>query len=119
MDADSEAGFICVHLRPSAVNASRLTSAATSSLALPGGWHRAKKELSPGVFPGKLAALMQQVNVAIIGGGTVGGGVFQALQRNGALMASRLGLALHVTHVAVRDLQKARAVKIPASVLTA
>jgi len=37
---------------------------------------------------------MQQVNLGIIGGGTVGGGVFQAVQRNGALMASRLGVRL-------------------------
>jgi homoserine dehydrogenase len=62
---------------------------------------------------------MRQVNLGIIGGGTVGGGVFQAIQRNGALMASRLGVALTVTRVAVRDLRKARAVHIPAKLLTA
>lgn len=61
---------------------------------------------------------MRQVNLAIIGGGTVGGGVFQALQRNGALMASRLGMELRVARVAVRDVRKARAVKIPAGLLT-
>jgi len=62
---------------------------------------------------------MRQVNLGIIGGGTVGGGVFQAIQRNGALMASRLGVSLTVARVAVRDLKKARAVKIPAGLLTA
>jgi hypothetical protein len=36
---------------------------------------------------------MQQVTFGLIGGGTVGGGVYQALQRNGTLMASRLGRA--------------------------
>ncbi|MEW6159897.1 MAG: homoserine dehydrogenase [Verrucomicrobiota bacterium] len=61
---------------------------------------------------------MQQVNLGIIGGGTVGGGVYQALHRNGALMASRLGVRLHVAKVAVRDLQKARAVHIPSALLT-
>ncbi len=61
---------------------------------------------------------MRQVNLGIIGGGTVGGGVFQAIQRNGALMASRLGVSLTVARVAVRDLKKARAVKIPAGLLT-
>ena len=61
---------------------------------------------------------MRQVNLGLIGGGTVGGGVFQAIQRNGALMASRLGVSLNVTRIAVRDLKKARAVKIPASLLT-
>ena len=61
---------------------------------------------------------MLQVNLGIIGGGTVGGGVYQAVQRNGALMMSRLGVRLHVAKVAVRDLRKARAVKVPAAVLT-
>ncbi|MHB8520187.1 MAG: homoserine dehydrogenase [Limisphaerales bacterium] len=62
---------------------------------------------------------MQQVNLGIIGGGTVGGGVFQAVQRNGALMASRLGVRLHVAGMAVRDVRKKRAVKIPPALLTA
>jgi len=61
---------------------------------------------------------MRQVNLGIIGGGTVGGGVFQAIQRNGALMASRLGVSLQITRIAVRNTKKARAVKIPAGLLT-
>jgi homoserine dehydrogenase len=61
---------------------------------------------------------MQQVRLAIVGGGTVGGGVVQALQRNGALMASRLGVELKLVKVAVRNPAKARAVKIPARLLT-
>src|SRR5262245_17764878 len=61
---------------------------------------------------------MQQVNLGIIGGGTVGGGVYQAVQRNGALMGSRLGVRLHVTGMAVRDVHKKRAVPIPRSILT-
>ena len=43
-----------------------------------------------------LAAFMHRVNLGIIGGGTVGGGVYQAVQRNGALMMSRLGVQLRV-----------------------
>ncbi len=62
---------------------------------------------------------MRQVNLGIIGGGTVGGGVYQAVQRNGALMASRLGVSLNVRRVAVRDLKKARAVSFPAGLITA
>ncbi len=62
---------------------------------------------------------MRQVNLGIIGGGTVGGGVYQAVQRNGALMASRLGVSLSVRRVAVRDLKKARAVSFPAGLITA
>src|SRR2546423_2221970 len=61
---------------------------------------------------------MQQVNLGIIGGGTVGGGVFQAVQRNGALMASRLGVRLDVLRMAVRNVNKKRVVKIPKSLLT-
>ncbi len=61
---------------------------------------------------------MHQVNLGIIGGGTVGGGVFQAVQRNGALMASRLGVRLDVVRMAVRDVAKKRAVKIPKPLLT-
>jgi homoserine dehydrogenase len=62
---------------------------------------------------------MQQVNLGIIGGGTVGGGVFQAVQRNGALMASRLGVGLRVVRMAVRDINKKRTVAIPRVLLTA
>src|SRR5882724_10898861 len=61
---------------------------------------------------------MQQVNLGIIGGGTVGGGVFQAIQRNGALVSSRLGVKLHIAKMVVRDVHKPRPVKIPASLLT-
>ena len=61
---------------------------------------------------------MQQVNLGIVGGGTVGGGVFQAIQRNGALISSRLGVRLHVAKMAVRDVTKRRVVEIPKSLLT-
>ncbi|GDY22127.1 homoserine dehydrogenase [Verrucomicrobiota bacterium] len=67
---------------------------------------------------GSVPPLMQQANLGLVGGGTVGGGVFQAIQRNGALVASRLGVRLAVAKVAVRDLAKARAVKVPAAQLT-
>lgn len=61
---------------------------------------------------------MQQVNLGIIGGGTVGGGVYEALQRNGRLLASRIGANVTVHRVAVRDLKKKRAVRFPKSLLT-
>ncbi len=61
---------------------------------------------------------MQQVNLGIIGGGTVGGGVFNALNRNGALVASRLGVQINVAKIAVRDLNKVRNVKISPALLT-
>jgi len=61
---------------------------------------------------------MEQVNIGLVGGGTVGGGVWQALQRNGDLMAARLGVRLHVTRIAVRDPRRARGVDIPADRVT-
>jgi homoserine dehydrogenase len=61
---------------------------------------------------------VEQVNLGIIGGGTVGGGVYQSLQRNGSLMASRMGVRLKVVKTAVRDLNKKRAVRMPKSMLT-
>src|SRR5687768_620397 len=64
------------------------------------------------------AVFMQQVNLGIIGAGTVGGGVYQALQRNGGLMASRLGVRLQITKIATRDLAKKRPVPIPKGLLT-
>ena len=62
--------------------------------------------------------MMEQVNLGLVGGGTVGGGVWQALQRNGDLMAARLGLRLNVTRMAVRDPRRTRGFTVPASVLT-
>ncbi len=61
---------------------------------------------------------MRQVNLGLIGGGTVGGGVLKALERNGVLMASRLGVEFRVARVAVRDLKKKRTVKLSRKVLT-
>jgi len=70
-------------------------------------------------FPGNLPALMQQVNLGIIGGGTVGGGVYKALQTNGPLMASRLGIKIHLVKVAAKAFDEPqRKVDIPRSQIT-
>ncbi len=62
---------------------------------------------------------MQQVNLGIIGGGTVGGGVFQALQTNGPLMTSRLGIKIHLVKVAAKAFDEPqRKVDIPHSQIT-
>jgi len=60
---------------------------------------------------------MQQVNLAIIGGGTVGGGVYKAILENGPLMGCRLGTNLCITRVVVRDPKKLRNVVIPPHLL--
>lgn len=61
---------------------------------------------------------MQQVNLGIVGAGTVGGGVLRSLQSNGALMASRLGIGLAVRRVAVRDAAKSRDFRLARGVVT-
>ena len=61
---------------------------------------------------------MQQVNLGMIGGGTVGSGVCHALEANGALMASRIGVKVQVHKVAVKALDEPRPYAIPAAYLT-
>jgi homoserine dehydrogenase len=61
---------------------------------------------------------MQQVNLGMIGGGTVGSGVFHALQLNGGLMASRIGVNVAVRKVAVKALNEPRPYEIPDSAMT-
>ncbi|HEU5069463.1 MAG TPA: homoserine dehydrogenase [Verrucomicrobiae bacterium] len=61
---------------------------------------------------------MQQVNIGMIGGGTVGSGVFHHWQNNGALMAARLGVQVAITKVAVKSLTEPRPYDIPRSLLT-
>src|ERR1039457_6593144 len=56
---------------------------------------------------------MQQVNLGLIGGGTVGSGVFHALQLNGGLMASRIGVKVNVRKVAVKAFDEPRPYEIP------
>jgi homoserine dehydrogenase len=74
--------------------------------------------LSAPDFLGKLSAPMQQVNLGMIGGGTVGSGVFHALQQNGGLLSSRIGINVVVRKVAVKSLVEPRAYPIPRSLLT-
>src|ERR1039457_3600824 len=45
--------------------------------------------------------VMDQVNLGMVGGGTVGSGVFRALQLNGDLMASRIGVKVNDPQVDV------------------
>jgi len=61
---------------------------------------------------------MQQVNLGMIGGGTVGSGVFHALELNGGLMASRLGIQTRVRKVAVKALNEPRPYPIPRPIMT-
>ncbi len=62
--------------------------------------------------------MKDQVTIGLLGGGTVGSGVFHHWQRNGALMAARLGVALNLHRVAVKTLDEPRPYPIPRAVLT-
>jgi homoserine dehydrogenase len=61
---------------------------------------------------------MQQVNLGIIGGGTVGSGVYHHLQVNGALLESRLGVKLGLRKVAVKAIDEPRPYPIPEAMMT-
>ncbi len=61
---------------------------------------------------------MQQVNLGMIGGGTVGSGVFHALQFNGGLMAARLGVKLAFRKIAVKAFDEPRPYPIPRELMT-
>ena len=59
-----------------------------------------------------------QVYIGMLGGGTVGGGVYQALCQNGKLIASRTGIELIIKKIAVKAYDEPRAVDIPHSLMT-
>ena len=54
----------------------------------------------------------------MLGGGTVGSGVFHALRLNGGLMASRIGVEVNVRRVAVKAFDEPRPYAIPHSRMT-
>jgi homoserine dehydrogenase len=61
---------------------------------------------------------MEHVKLGMIGGGTVGSGVFHALQQNGALLASRIGIPVSIKSVAVKAFDEPRPYPIKRSLLT-
>ncbi len=61
---------------------------------------------------------MKEIGVAVLGFGTVGAGVVETLQKNGGLLAERLGLRLVLRGVADLDLKTDRGVKVDPSLLT-
>jgi len=61
---------------------------------------------------------MQQVNLGMIGGGTVGSGVFHALQLNGDLMAARLGVKIAFRKIAVKAFDEPRPYPIARALMT-
>ncbi len=61
---------------------------------------------------------MQHVNLGMIGGGTVGSGVFHAWQKNGGLMAARLGVKINFRKIAVKAFDEPRPYPIARNLMT-
>jgi len=61
---------------------------------------------------------MQQVNLGMIGGGTVGSGVFHAWQKNDGLMAARLGVKINFHKIAVKAFDEPRPYPIARELMT-
>ena len=61
---------------------------------------------------------MKQVNIGMIGGGTVGSGVFNALQQNSELIEARTGIRLVVRKVAVKAFDEPRPYPITPALMT-
>ena len=61
---------------------------------------------------------MKQINLGMIGGGTVGSGVFNALKENAELMAARTGVRLVVRKVAVKAFDEPRPYPIDRKLMT-
>src|SRR6266853_1932965 len=62
--------------------------------------------------------MQQQVNLGMIGGGTVGSGVYHALQLNGGLIACRIGVSVKIRKIAVKAFDEPRPYPIPESLMT-
>jgi homoserine dehydrogenase len=61
---------------------------------------------------------MNEIRIGLLGFGTVGAGVVEALQKNGDLVSRRVGAALVLRRIADLDLQRDRGVRVPAELLT-
>ena len=61
---------------------------------------------------------MREVGIGIAGFGTVGGGVLSILKKHAGDIEARLGARIVVRRVAVRDVEKERAVELPRSLVT-
>ncbi len=66
----------------------------------------------------RIEGKMRSIGVGLIGWGTVGSGVIEVLRENADAIESRLGVPLRLLHVADRDLDRERPVRVDASLLT-
>ena len=61
---------------------------------------------------------MKEIGIGLLGFGTVGAGVVEALQRNGDLLAGRVGVKLVMRRIADVDLERDRGVKVDRAIMT-
>ncbi len=61
---------------------------------------------------------MKQINIGILGFGTVGAGVVEGIQKNGALMAQRTGISPVVAKIVDLDITTDRGISVAEGVLT-
>src|SRR3990172_2807564 len=61
--------------------------------------------------------MSKEINVGIIGFGTVGTGAAKILLEKGKLLSDRLGVSLNLKRIADIDTKKDRGVKLPAGML--
>jgi len=61
---------------------------------------------------------MQNINVGLLGFGTIGTGVVKVFQQNHDLLVSRLGAGIELVRIADLDTQSDRGVKLPPGLLT-
>jgi homoserine dehydrogenase len=77
-----------------------------------------QNKIVPFTFSRQTTVSMQQVNLGMIGGGTVGSGVFNAWQKNGGLMAARLGVKINFRKIAVKAFDEPRPYPITRNLMT-
>jgi len=61
---------------------------------------------------------MRKIKLGMLGGGTVGSGVYHALTKNSAIFQKRTGCALEIVKIAVKQIREPRPYHIPENLLT-
>ena len=61
---------------------------------------------------------LKTVKIGLLGFGVVGQGVWKNIEQNRSALEARLGVALEIAKVVVRDLNRERSVSVPESILT-
>ena len=60
----------------------------------------------------------KEINIGLLGLGTVGSGVWEIFHKNAAIIEERTGLKFKIKKILVQDLKKKRQVSVPADLLT-